>query len=92
MAKVLKRIIISAVKGVEELTALYIAVSGVSWCNQFGNRLAVLKVLKIVIKRSSSATPSSLPKNQTVPQICTAASFIITKPGNNPNAHYLTNM
>lgn len=66
MAKVLKRIIISAVKDVEELTALYIAVSGVSWCSQFGNSLAVLKVLKIVIKRSSSSTPSNLPKNQNV--------------------------
>lgn len=66
MAKVLKRIIISADKDVEELTALYIAVSGVSWCNQFGNSLAVLKVLKIVIKRSSSSTPSNLPKNQNV--------------------------
>lgn len=67
MAKVLKRIIISAVKGVEELTALYVAVSGESWYNQFGNSLAVLKVLKIVIKRSSTSTPSNLPKNQTVP-------------------------
>lgn len=63
MAKVLKKII-STGKGVEELTALSIAGSDVSWGNLFGNRLAVLKVLKIVIKRSSSSTPSNLPKNQ----------------------------
>lgn len=63
MAKVLKKII-STGKGVEELTALSIAGSDVSWGNPFGNRLAVLKVLKIVIKRSSSSTPSNLPKNQ----------------------------
>lgn len=86
--------IISAGKGVEGLASLYIADNDITWCNHFGNNLAVLQSIKNSYQKIQQCHFQLRIKthlHEEHARVCTAALLIIPKPKSNPNAHYLTN-